>query len=204
MSFDYEIPYFWVHVGPPDMPEPGFYEDPMSLRPYGIKLEKMWRNVGFNWSGERALVDWPHLAHPESCETFGHEEPTARISMRLNIYQPNNAVKKGNDVALLIRGHSDERSMNGGGEHIQQLYIPRSRCTHLERWSPDEWEDDDSDPVVAVFTFEADFQSIRYMDSELEDEAWDKQIEEDAMSGRLDELAEKSRADVQAGRYIDL
>ena len=204
MSFDYEIPYYWVHLGPPDMPEPGFYEDPMSLLVDGgvPVLEKMWRNIGFNWSGERALVNWSHLTHPGSCEDVGHEETPAQISMRLNIYLPNNAIKAGNDVALLIRGHANER-MNGE-EHIQQIYVPRCKCTHAERWSPDEWEDDDSAPVIAVFTFEADFQSIRCMDSEAEADTWDKQIEEDANSGSLDALAEKAIADFETGKYTEL
>ena len=205
MSFDYEIPYYWVHVGPPDMPEPGFYEDPMSLLVDGRVpvLEKMWRNIGFNWSGERALVNWPHLAHPGSCEDIGHEETLAQISMRLNIYLPNNAINVGKEVALLIRGHSNEQNMNGG-EQIRQLYIPRCKCTQAERWSSDEWEDDDSPPVDGIFAFEADFQAIRYMDSEAEADAWDKQIEEDAKSGSLDALAEKAMADFEAGRYTEL
>ena len=205
MSFDYEIPYYWVHLGPPDMPEPGFYEDPMSLLVDGRVpvLEKMWRNIGFNWSGERALVNWPHLAHPGSCEDIGHEETLAQISMRLNIYLPNNAINVGKEVALLIRGHSNEQNMNGG-EQIRQLYIPRCKCTQAERWSSDEWEDDDSPPVDGIFAFEADFQAIRYMDSEAEADAWDKQIEEDAKSGSLDALAEKAMADFEAGRYTEL
>ena len=205
MSFDYEIPYYWVHVGPPDMPEPGFYEDPMSLLVDGRApvLEKMWRNIGFNWSGERALVNWPHLAHPGSCEDIGHEETLAQISMRLNIYLPNNAIKVGKEVALLIRGHSNEQNMNGG-EQIRQLYIPRCKCTRAERWSSDESEDDDSPPVDGIFAFEADFQAIRYMDSEAEADAWDKQIEEDAKSGSLDALAEKAMADFEAGRHTEL
>jgi hypothetical protein len=205
MSFDYEIPYYWVHVGPPDMPEPGFYEDPMSLLMDGRVpvLEKMWRNIGFNWSGERALVNWSHLTHPGSCEDVGHEETPAQISMRLNIYLPNNAIKVGKEVALLIRGHSNEQNMNGG-EQIRQLYIPRCKCTQAERWSSDEWEDDDSPPVDGIFAFEADFQAIRYMDSEAEADTWDKQIEEDANSGSLDALAEKAIADFEAGKYTEL
>ena len=205
MSFDYEIPYYWVHFGPPDMPEPGFYEDPMSLLVDGRVpvLEEMWRNIGFNWSGERAIVHWPHLAHPGSCEDVGHEETLAQISMHLNIYLPNNAIKVGKEVALLIRGHSNEQNMNGG-EQIRQLYIPRCKCTQAERWSSDEWEDDDSPPVDGIFAFEADFQAIRYMDSEAEADAWDKQIEEDAKSGSLDALAEKAMADFEAGRYTEL
>ena len=92
-----------------------------------------------------------------------------------------------------------------GEEHIQQTL-----CSSLQMHAcrtmglPDEWEDDDSAPGrLRMFTFEADFQSIRCMDSEAEADTWDKQIEEDANSGSLDALAEKAIADFEAGKYTE-
>ena len=196
MALNYEIPYFWVHVGPPDMPEPGFYEDPMSLRPYGIKLEKMWRSAGLNWSGEPAFVS--------NSKSVSEPKP-ATVLLRLDDFHESAGIKSNTEVALLIRGHGDGQNMNGSnGEYIQQLYIPRAKCIEATRISPDEWQEDDTDPYDAILTFEADFQSIRYMDSEMEADAWDKQIEKDANAGRLDALAEQATADFEAGRYTEL
>lgn len=193
--FKYEIPYYWVHVGPPEMPEPGFYEDPMSLRPYGIKLEKMWRSVGLNWNGEPAIVSNP--------KSLGEPKP-ATILLRLDIFHESARIESNGETALLIRGHGDEQSMNGNGEYIQQLYIPRAKCIEATRISPDEWQDFDSDPYDAILAFETDFQSILYLDSEGEAHAWDRQIEEDVRDGRLDAIAEQAVADFDAGRYTEL
>ena len=191
----YEIPYFWAYVGPPDMPEPGFYEDPMSLHPYGIKWEKMWRIVGLNLYGESASVS--------NLKSSG-EAKQANVLLLLDVFQESAGIKPNEELALLIRGHGhgDEQNVNGNDEHIQQLYIPRAKCIKVTRISPDEWEDDD--PLDAILTFCADFQSVRYMDSEAEADAWDKQIEEDANSGRLDALAEEAMSDFRAGRYTEL
>ena len=80
---------------------------------------------------------------------------------------------------------------------------PKPKCVWVERPSPDEWQDD-SDPYDAILNFEADYKSIRYLDSEGEADAWDKQIEEDALAGNLDALADKAMANFEAGRYTEL
>ena len=194
MSFDYEIPYFWVHVGPPDMPEPGFYEDPMSMPVDGAVpvLEKMWRNVGYNMSGE--------------CAHILRALKPANVLLCLDTFRENAGIKPGREFALLIRGHGNgsEQKPSGGDENVQQLYIPRAKCVWVERPSPDEWQEDDTDPYNAILNFEADFKSIRYLDSETEADAWDKQIEEDALAGKLDALAEHAMANFEAGRYTEL
>lgn len=195
MALNYEIPYFWVHVGPPDMPEPGFYEDPMSLCPYGIKLENMWRNVGFNLNGEPAYVS--------NYPTLGESKPSTVI-LRLDVFDDSANIEASKEFALLIRGHNKEPNVDINGEYIQQLYIPRAKCVKETRISPDEWQEYDTDHYDAILTFEADFQSIRFMDSEMEADAWDEQIEKDANAGKLGALAEQAMADSEAGRYTEL
>ena len=159
MDSGYQIPYFWAYVGPQDMPEPGFYEDPTNLHPYGLKLEKMWRSVGLNWNGDPALVFERKLLG---------EVKSVSVLLQLDIFHEGRGIKPNGELALLIRGYVDEQNMNGHDEHIQQLYIPRAKCIKVTRISPDEWQEYDTDPLDAILTFCADFQSVRYMDSEAE------------------------------------
>lgn len=193
MPYDYEIPYYWVHVGPPDMPEPGFYEDPMSMLGDGPvpMLENMWRNVGYNMSGECARV-LSDLKRPTS------------ILLCLDTFRESVETKPGIEVALLIRGHAGAQNRNNRDECIRQLYIPKAKCLEVQRPHPEKWQDEGSAPYDAILSFETDFRSLRYLDSEGESDSWDKQIEEDGMSGKLDALSDKSMANFESGRYTEL
>ena len=111
-----------------------------------------WRRLGTALDNQTATLYASHPRHAGTCAEWGHEEPKARLTVKLNYIKTQTDLRKGQCLALIIVGESPDKIM-------RRAYLPQAVCNDLNLWD----EDGPEHEAVAMITFHADHDKVEYL-----------------------------------------